>query len=237
VTKKHRRVRCKKCHELFATLGKCMRCGRWLCDACFWPDGKHVGNVCDDCRNGVVTFGIKRGQVTRVDRYICSVCNTEHETFDEARACANRGFPVINVKIGDIIYTDDHITGWYDGDKRWVKREWKQGRPEQEDHLDFGYDYYLVVVDVQPGEYSKHGMDVHAVTNAMTGKMGWRRQLFVARADGDCRVMPFFVAKHVPKVVREGAKKILADWAKGTDPAQEPFSWEEKQRRKRRGKR
>jgi len=46
---KHRRIRCKKCGELFETAGKCIRCGRWLCDGCFWPDGKRVGNLCGDC--------------------------------------------------------------------------------------------------------------------------------------------------------------------------------------------
>jgi hypothetical protein len=53
VSKKHRRVRCKKCGELFESLGKCVRCGRWLCDACFWGEGKeHIGNTCIGCDPG-----------------------------------------------------------------------------------------------------------------------------------------------------------------------------------------
>lgn len=48
--RKPRRVRCHRCRQLFESVGKCIRCGRWLCDDCFWPNGEHVGVWCADCK-------------------------------------------------------------------------------------------------------------------------------------------------------------------------------------------
>ena len=125
--------------------------------------------------------------------YLCTACGTEYRNSGEAAACEARAANAKpKFKVGDIV-TARAGFGWYDGDRNWIVNAKKvdpnkHGKPGPivrrkcpNGHgncfspcCTFQFYYVVTLIDWDDRDPHLHRVRYHLVTNAMTGKHGYR---------------------------------------------------------------
>lgn len=151
--------------------------------------------------------------------YECPICKKRYDKQDSAKCCLSKGLPKPKFRVGDVVRLNRQYTGWYDGDKRWIAKCWREGRKGQRGDLDFGFDFYFVVVGIETDRHDPHVRTYVLVTEAMTGEGGYRVLYEThltpcyAHMWGSRITCGLKSVARPPKTVRDGAKAVLSWWS------------------------